>query len=134
VRKSCTGDFFPANAPAHIAFEATRSPHTLALPGTIDRVARERPARERLTQTSCFDSKARLRIIVDLMISGHMHRAAIVPAEPGRHSYPIVLGGGSRITDRTIIRVNVNPSGLEAVIIDSDGNVVTTCNVTARKR
>lgn len=71
---------------------------------------------------------------VDLMISGHMHRAAIVQPDPGRHSYPIVQGGGSRITDRTIIRVNVNRSGLEAVIIDASGNVVTTCNVTARKR
>jgi predicted phosphodiesterase len=71
---------------------------------------------------------------VDLMISGHMHRAAIIPPETGRHSYPIIQGGGSKIEDRTIIRVNVSDDGLEAVITGSDGSTVKTCSVPAKKR
>lgn len=71
---------------------------------------------------------------VDLMIAGHMHRATLVPPDAGRHSYPIIQGGGSRVGDRTIIRVNVSDTALEAIAIGSDGNPVQTCRVPAKQR
>lgn len=71
---------------------------------------------------------------VDLMISGHMHRAAVISPDAGRHSYPIVQGGGSKVEDRTIIRMNVTDAVLEAVIIGADGQTVNTCRVPTKRR
>ena len=39
---------------------------------------------------------------VDLMLSGHMHVAAVIPAQPPRHNYPVVIGGGNKGNGRTI--------------------------------
>lgn len=70
---------------------------------------------------------------VDLMLSGHMHRPAIIPPEPGRHRYPVVQGGGSRGAERTVIRVRVGAAGLEAAILRPDGSVFDTCRVPAKR-
>jgi UDP-2,3-diacylglucosamine pyrophosphatase LpxH len=70
---------------------------------------------------------------VDLMISGHMHQADIVQPEAGRHSYPIVVGGGPRTDSRTIIRVNVTGAAVEATVIDSNGKPAFTCRVPAKR-
>jgi acid phosphatase type 7 len=69
---------------------------------------------------------------VDLMISGHLHSPAIIQPEPGRHRYPIVLGGGPKGDNRTLIRVNVSSRELEAAITRPDGSVFGTCRVPKR--
>lgn len=71
---------------------------------------------------------------VDLMISGHMHEADIIQPEAGRHSYPIVVGGGPRNETRTVIRVNVTEKAIEANVIDPSGKAVQTCRVPAKAR
>ena len=68
----------------------------------------------------------------DLMLSGHTHFAALIKPEEARHSYPIVQGGGNKGQSRTIIRVDVNNTGLEAVILRPDGSRVASCRVEPR--
>jgi acid phosphatase type 7 len=70
---------------------------------------------------------------IDLMLSGHTHAAALIPAEPPRHSYPIVQGGGNKGDGRTLIRVNVSTADVEAVILRPDGSRVTSCRVEPRR-
>jgi acid phosphatase type 7 len=70
---------------------------------------------------------------VDLMISGHMHAAAVVPPELPRHSYPIVQGGGNKGMGRTLIRVNVTSNELNAEILRPDGSQVNTCRVQPKQ-
>jgi predicted phosphodiesterase len=70
---------------------------------------------------------------VDLMISGHMHAAAIIEPEPPRHSYRIVQGGGNKGNARTIIRVQVEKTALEATILKPDGSKVGSCRVEPRR-
>jgi UDP-2,3-diacylglucosamine pyrophosphatase LpxH len=71
---------------------------------------------------------------VDMMISAHVHTAAIIDPEPGRHAYPIVRGGGPKDQGRTVIRVNVAESALEAVVLRPDGTAFGTCRVTAKRK
>ncbi|MGD0499683.1 MAG: metallophosphoesterase family protein [Bryobacteraceae bacterium] len=70
---------------------------------------------------------------IDMMISAHVHSAAIIDPEPGRHSYPIVRGGGPRDQGRTVIRVNVTDRTIEAVILRPDGSAFGACRVAARR-
>jgi predicted phosphodiesterase len=70
---------------------------------------------------------------IDMMISGHVHTPAIIDPEPGRHSYPIVRGGGPKDQGRTLIRVEVKDGALEAAILRPDGSVFGTSRVRARR-
>jgi UDP-2,3-diacylglucosamine pyrophosphatase LpxH len=70
---------------------------------------------------------------IDMMISGHIHAAAIIGPEPGRHSYPIVRGGGPEDQTRTVIRVDVTDRALEAVVLRPDGTAFGTCRVPAKR-
>ena len=70
---------------------------------------------------------------IDMMISAHLHSAVIVNPEPGRHSYPIIRGGGPKDQSRTLIRVDVKGSTLEAAILRPDGTTVGTCKVDAKR-
>ena len=71
---------------------------------------------------------------VDLMISGHVHAAAVIPPEPPRHSYPIVQGGGNKGDGRTLIRVAVTSRALEAAIFKPDGSLAGSCKVKPHSR
>lgn len=55
---------------------------------------------------------------LDLMICGHTHRYAELPAN-GKRSYPIVIGG-----TETVIRVDVSPERLEITAFNDDGTVL----------
>lgn len=70
---------------------------------------------------------------IDMMISGHIHAAAIIGPEPGRHSYAIVRGGGPEDQTRTVIRVDVTDRALEAVVLRPDGTAFGTCRVPAKR-
>lgn len=70
---------------------------------------------------------------IDLMISGHTHRPAIVQPETGRHRYPIVIGGGNRGDGRTIIRAAADAKEFTATIVRADGTTVGTCRVPAKR-
>ncbi len=70
---------------------------------------------------------------IDMMISGHTHNAAIIDAEPGRHSYPIVRGGGPKDQGRTLIRVEVKAKTLVAAILRPDGSTFGVSKVDAKR-
>src|SRR5690606_7179208 len=53
---------------------------------------------------------------VGVVISGHTHRYGIHTAQED-HSYPIIIGGGPKEGQRTIIKVEANQSVLEAQLI-----------------
>ncbi|HWQ91374.1 MAG TPA: metallophosphoesterase family protein [Clostridia bacterium] len=69
---------------------------------------------------------------IDLMLSGHMHFAEVIPAEPPRHSYPIVIGGGHQGEGRTLTRVKITGNALEAVLLRPDGSQAALCKVPRR--
>ena len=70
---------------------------------------------------------------IDLMISGHVHTPAIINPEPGRHSYPVVRGGGPKEQGRTLIRVEVKDRTLEATILRPDGTTFGASKVEAAR-
>lgn len=70
---------------------------------------------------------------IDMMISGHVHTPAVINPEPGRHSYPIVRGGGPKDQRRTLIRVDVKDRTLNAAILRPDGTTFATCSVDAKR-
>ncbi|MFC1562733.1 metallophosphoesterase [candidate division KSB1 bacterium] len=56
---------------------------------------------------------------IDMMISGHTHRFARIPAQEGENTYPIVIGG----TD-TKIKIDVSENQLNTTVLRLDGSVV----------
>lgn len=70
---------------------------------------------------------------VDVMFSGHRHRAAIIEAEPGRHSYPIIQGGGNKGEGRTLIQAEATAEALTATIYLANGSVFGTRRIAAKR-
>lgn len=70
---------------------------------------------------------------VDVMFSGHRHRAAIIEPTPGRHSYPIIQGGGNKGNGRTLIVAEATPAALTATIHLADGTVFGRREVPAKR-
>jgi predicted phosphodiesterase len=65
---------------------------------------------------------------IDLMLSGHTHRYAELPADEHR-AYPLVIGGTN-----TVIRVDVSPQRLQMTTYKDDGTVQSRPpDVPARK-
>lgn len=60
---------------------------------------------------------------VDLVISGHTHRYGVHPPSE-EHSYPIIIGGGPKEGNRTIIHVEANQRNLAIEMKRDDGQVV----------
>lgn len=56
---------------------------------------------------------------IDLMISGHTHRYAEMPAEEGR-AFPLLIGGTN-----TVIRVDVSPQLMQFTTYNDDGTVLS---------
>ncbi|MBN1490883.1 MAG: metallophosphoesterase [Phycisphaerae bacterium] len=65
---------------------------------------------------------------IDLMISGHTHRYAELPANEER-AFPIVVGGTN-----TVIRVDVSPERLRLTTFNDDGTVLSRPPEALRKR
>ncbi len=59
---------------------------------------------------------------IDLMICGHTHRPGFHPAQQGEHNYPILIGGGPKDGQRTLIRVTANDEQFSALMLDDKGN------------
>ena len=66
---------------------------------------------------------------IDLLVSGHTHRYGIHPPEKGQHDYPIVIGGGPRAGQRTLIKVKADQTSLALEMVDDSGKVVGTLQV-----
>lgn len=70
---------------------------------------------------------------IDLMFCGHTHTAAVIAPEPGRHSYPVLQGGGPKGDGRTVIRAEADDEALTATILGATGATLGTCRVPARR-
>jgi len=66
---------------------------------------------------------------IDLMMSGHTHRYAMLEPEGGVHDYPMVIGGSPKDGEATIIRVDATRHELELTMTRDDGEVVGTYRI-----
>ena len=74
----------------------------------------------------CRESWADLlnRAEIDLMICGHTHKYGIHPKVMGLHNYPIVIGGGPKDGDRTMIDVIADSNSLHLKMLGDDGTLL----------
>ncbi|TZF81154.1 metallophosphoesterase family protein [Pedobacter sp. BS3] len=63
---------------------------------------------------------------IDLMICGHTHRYKIRTAVTGQHNFPIVIGGGPKDGERTVIAVKADSNALNLTMLDDSGKTVGT--------
>ncbi|MBN2376285.1 MAG: metallophosphoesterase family protein [Sedimentisphaerales bacterium] len=70
---------------------------------------------------------------VDLHISGHTHRYAVLESVPGEHDYPIIIGGGPQKEGGTFIRVEATENELAVTMTRDDGEIVGSFKVKARR-
>jgi predicted phosphodiesterase len=108
------------------------------MPFASERAAKPKPSSEAAVFTGMAHAYAQFgrtldRAGIDLMISGHMHFPAVIPPEVKCHKYPILQGGGDKGTNRTVIRVDVSKTGLDAVIMRPDGSRFASCHLPARR-
>lgn len=61
---------------------------------------------------------------VDMVISGHTHKFGVFAPEEGKHSYPIIIGGGPKDGNRTLIKVKANQQELSLKMLKDDGSEV----------
>nr|WP_294903201.1 FN3 domain-containing metallophosphoesterase family protein [uncultured Lacibacter sp.] len=70
---------------------------------------------------------------IDLLICGHTHTYGVHPPVKGKHSYPIIIGGGPSAGKRTLIKVKADQQQLNVFMLKDDGSEVGTYTVTAKK-
>ena len=61
---------------------------------------------------------------VDLLICGHTHQFGMHPAVKGKHDFPIIIGGGPKTGNRTLLRVDAGPRQLKAQMWKDDGSKI----------
>jgi hypothetical protein len=70
---------------------------------------------------------------VDLVVAAHTHRYAMIEPAAG-HDYPIVIGGGPKAGEGTVIRVDVSAERLDLAVIADDGTTLGTRTLKPRTR
>jgi predicted MPP superfamily phosphohydrolase len=66
---------------------------------------------------------------IDLLLSGHTHRYGIHQPVKGEHNYPIVIGGGPKDTQRTLIKVKADRNALLLHMINDAGKEVGSLTI-----
>ena len=61
---------------------------------------------------------------IDLVIAGHTHTYGVHPPVKDQHNYPIVIGGGPKPGNRTLIKVKANQEELNLQMLKDDGSIV----------
>jgi hypothetical protein len=61
---------------------------------------------------------------IDLAISGHTHQRAFHPAGTIGNPYPVVIGGGPKLKDATVMRLTADPRRLSLRVLDPAGQDV----------
>jgi len=69
---------------------------------------------------------------IDLMLSAHLHQFRMVEPAPGVHDYPIVVGGGPKPGQGTVIRVEADARQMDLTVLGDDGAVLSRRNVRRR--
>lgn len=70
---------------------------------------------------------------IDLFLAGHTHRFGIHQPVAGQHSYPIVIGGGPKDGNRTLIRVNATQKDLKLVMLKDDGSEIGKVDLKSKR-
>ena len=70
---------------------------------------------------------------IDLFLAGHTHTFGIHLPVPGQHSYPIVIGGGPRDGNRTLIKVKADEKELHLVMLKDDGTEVGKVDLKSKR-
>ncbi|MBY0479437.1 MAG: metallophosphoesterase [Chitinophagaceae bacterium] len=55
---------------------------------------------------------------VDLVISGHTHKYGVHPPVSGKHNYPVIIGGGPKDNERTLMKIKANEKTLTVQMIN----------------
>lgn len=61
---------------------------------------------------------------IDMLISGHTHKFGTYPANAGEHNYPVIIGGGPKEGNRTLMKVKVTAKQLDLEMFKDDGSIV----------
>ncbi|HMR85521.1 MAG TPA: metallophosphoesterase family protein [Niabella sp.] len=61
---------------------------------------------------------------VDLFIAGHTHKYGVFAPEKGKHNYPIIIGGGPKEGNRTLIKVKASQQEINLRMLKDDGSEV----------
>ena len=61
---------------------------------------------------------------IDIFIAGHTHTYGVFNPVAGKHSYPIIIGGGPKDGNRTLIKVKAGKKILQLSMLKDDGTEV----------
>ena len=61
---------------------------------------------------------------IDLFIAGHTHKYGVFDPVEKKHSYPIIIGGGPKEGNRTLIKVKADKKVLQVNMLKDDGTEV----------
>lgn len=61
---------------------------------------------------------------IDMCISGHTHKYGVHPPVQDQHHYPVIIGGGPKEGQRTLIKLFADTSNLRLTMLDDSGKEV----------
>lgn len=70
---------------------------------------------------------------IDLFIAGHTHKFGVFDPVPGKHSYPIIIGGGPKEGTRTLIKIKADKKVLRLHMIKDDGTEVGKYQINSKR-
>lgn len=70
----------------------------------------------------------------DLSFHGHTHKVAIhPPGTAGNHTYPVIIGGGKKLTDGTVTTLLANKKELKVTLLNARGEPVGKYHVKNKR-
>ncbi|GAA3584649.1 FN3 domain-containing metallophosphoesterase family protein [Snuella lapsa] len=82
---------------------------------------------EKLFSSIFNDSK------IDICICGHTHRYGVYSPDKKKHRYPIIIGGGPKEGNRTIISLKANSKQLSLKMMRDDGKLVGNYDIVPKE-
>lgn len=70
---------------------------------------------------------------IDLLISGHTHTYGVHEPEPGKHHFPIIIGGGPKNGNRTLIKLKADQQRLDLQMLRDDGVEVGRYTILSKR-
>jgi predicted phosphodiesterase len=70
---------------------------------------------------------------IDLCISGHTHQYGVHEPVANQHNYPIIIGGGPKDGNRTIMKLKADRKDLHLSMLLDDGKEVGSYHLTAKR-
>lgn len=61
---------------------------------------------------------------IDLVIAGHTHKYGVHKPVAGQHSYPVIIGGGPKEGQRTLLKIQADAKALHMQMLDDSGKEV----------